>query len=128
MSAFFLGAGGYALVSRMEAKIVLLLLGMAVMCLALLGWDAVLRFEFDGSGLRIVYPARTVIHAAAHLNGVALLQRELDIVVAIQFGSKTVELSDSQIVIAPERVFDGVVRGYHLLENAEGTTPRKGSS
>jgi hypothetical protein len=109
MSGSFLLLGMYDLVVKTEWKSAALFLGLSAVAAALLSWHAFLRFEFDTSGLRVVYPARTVKYAADDLDGVDLVQRDLDIVLALHFGSKTVELSDNQIVLAPERVYESLI-------------------
>ena len=122
MSGFFLILGSYTLFAKNEWKSTVLLLGLGAANLALLGWQAFLRFEFDSTGLRIVYPLRTVNYSGTDLDGAALVQRDLDIVVALQFRGKLVELSDNQIVIAPERVYDSLVQAYRLQEDTEDQT------
>lgn len=125
MSGFFLILGSYTLFAKNEWKSTVLLLGLGAANLALLGWQAFLRFEFDSTGLHIVYPFRTVNYNGADLDGAALVQRDLDIVVALHFRGKLVELSDNQIVIAPERVYDSLVQAYHLQEDAENQTEKE---
>ncbi len=99
-----------------------LLFGLGALNGVLLGWYASLRFEFDNAEFRIVYPLRSTRYRIADLSGVALVQTDLDIAVALKFGGKTVELSDNQITIAPERVYESLVAAYGLSESTNVDT------
>jgi hypothetical protein len=105
--------GGYGMLLGGGALAALPLL-LAAVCLYLWIWHAPLRFEFDRDGLRAVYLGRSVRYGAAELESAELVQRHTKAVLRLLFGRKRVELSDSQVRIAPERIHASVLAAYAL--------------
>ncbi len=122
MSIFFLSFTMYGLISKSEWESIALMIAFFVISIAMLMWQAVLHYDFDLSGLQLTYMCRKIIYSAADLESIILVQRDLDIVLALQFGNKTVELSDNQIAAAPERVYESLIKAYQLQESKGSDT------
>ena len=116
LTCFILAGGTYAAITGQYSSAAMLVsLGLANIVLIARG--VYLRFEFDESSIRVIYPLRTVHYPVADLEHITLIQRDLDIVVILFFGSKTLEISDNQVLVAPERVYESLVRHYRLTDS-----------
>ena len=111
--ALFGFLGGYGML-RGGGGFAALLLLFAALSLYLWLWHAPLRFEFDRDGLRAVYLVRSVQYRAAEFESAELVQRRTEAVLRMHFGRKRVDLSDSQVRIAPERIHESVLAAYAL--------------
>jgi hypothetical protein len=107
----FLGGYGMLLGGGVLAALPLLLAALSLYAWL---WHAAVRFEFDRDGLRTVYLTRSVRYRAAELASAELVQRRAEAVLRLQFGRKNVDLSDSQVRIAPERIHASVLAAYAL--------------
>ncbi|MGO9095463.1 MAG: hypothetical protein ACLQGV_09590 [Bryobacteraceae bacterium] len=110
---FFAFLGGNGLL-RGGSRLPLILLGLAALCLLAALRYVPLRFHFDRDGLQVVYLARTAKYRAEDLLGIELIQRSAVILLRMKFRRATVDLKDSQILIAPERLYLSLIECYPL--------------
>jgi hypothetical protein len=110
---FFAFLGGSGL-SRGGSRLPLILLGLAALCLLALLRYVPLRFHFDRDGLQVAYLARKAKYRAEDLLGIELIQRSAVILLRMKFRRGTVDLKDSQILIAPERLYQSLIECYPL--------------
>jgi hypothetical protein len=109
--------GGAGLLRGGGARSPLIMLGLAALCL-LAGLRYVpLRFHFDRDGLQVVYLARKASYRAEDLLGIELIQRSAVILLRMKFRRGTVDLKDSQILIAPERLYQSLIESYPVAKN-----------
>lgn len=71
-----------------------------------------LRFHFHRDGLQVVYLARKASYRAEDLRGIELIQRPAVTLLRMKFRHGTVDLKDSQILIAPERLYQSLIESY----------------
>jgi hypothetical protein len=115
LTCCILAGGTYAAITGQYSSAAMLV-GLGVANIVVFARSIYLRFEFDESSIRVIYLLRTVHYSVADLDHITLMQRDLDIAVILFFGSKTLEISDNQVLAAPERVYESLVRHYRLTE------------
>jgi hypothetical protein len=108
---FFAFLGGTGLL-RGGSRLPLIVLGLAALCLLTLLRYVPLRFHFDQGGLQVVYLARKASYRAEDLLGIELIQRSAVILLRMKFRRGTVDLRDSQVLIAPERLYQSLIESY----------------
>jgi hypothetical protein len=91
-------------------------LGAAALFLLMVLRYLPLRFHFDPDGLQVVYLARKASYRAKDLLGIELIQRSAVILLRLKFRRGTVDLRDSQILIAPERLYQSLIESYPVAK------------
>jgi hypothetical protein len=121
---FFLYGGMFLLLAFMGGKGLwrgggrssLIVLGAAALFLLMVLRYLPLRFHFDPDGLQVVYLARKASYRAKDLLGIELIQRSAVILLRLKFRRGTVDLRDSQILIAPERLYQSLIESYPVAK------------
>jgi membrane protein implicated in regulation of membrane protease activity len=112
---FFAFLGGAGLFWE-GLRLPLMLLGLAALCLLAVLRYVPRRFHFDRDGLQVVYLARKAKYRAEDLIGIELIQRSAVILLRMKFRRGTVDLKDSQILIAPERLYESLIEAYPVAK------------
>lgn len=103
---------GYTALRSEADQGALILFGLALFCVYAWLRQTVARYEFDRDGVTAIYALRKVSYRATDLRGIELVQRGAEIVLRLKFKGQTVSLADSRVRIAPERIYESVVKAY----------------
>jgi len=103
---------GLALLGSGSRPAALVMFGLAALSLYVGLYRAPVRFEFDRDGLKTVYLLREARRRAAELQAIELVQRRAVTVLRLKFRGKTVSLSDSQVRVPPERIYESLLGAY----------------
>jgi len=112
---FFAFLGGAGLFWE-GLRLPLMLLGLAALCLLAVLRYVPRRFHFDRDACKVVYLARKAKYRAEDLIGIELIQRSAVILLRMKFRRGTVDLKDSQILIAPERLYESLIEAYPVAK------------